>query len=84
MFIHVCFLCKYAVLDDSKERIYCPTCLEGRVPMMCRTVKGFFGKKKCNDECTHAKSAICRCQCGGANHGIKWRKDKHGSDNDGC
>lgn len=29
----------------------------------------------CGDHCWHAKELVCRCSCGGANHGILLKKD---------
>lgn len=34
-----------------------------------RVVKVSHSATPCDAKCTHATSAICNCQCGGANHG---------------
>jgi len=33
-------------------------------------VKVFITEQTCGDACWHAKEDICRCSCGGRNHGI--------------
>jgi hypothetical protein len=37
------------------------------------TVRGTVTSKACGAHCTDATSMTCKCECGGAQHGMAWR-----------
>jgi hypothetical protein len=44
-------------------------CREHKHPMKGRLIRGRFADVPCSDRCTLSESEICRCSCGGINHG---------------
>lgn len=40
-------------------------------PMVGRRVKARYSDVPCDDRCTHATGASCKCSCGGVNHGCE-------------
>lgn len=48
-------------------RVTCPSC--NRSPSIPRIEGTFNPDHKCDSRCTGAKGNVCRCSCGGANHG---------------
>ena len=45
-------------------------CRETRLPFMTRPTLSILTDATCGDACWHAREEVCRCSCGGRNHGI--------------
>lgn len=63
--------------DLGRVSIYCPSgCRHPNgnpVTMNTKTIKGTTTCKECSGRCYLSKSDVCRCACGGENHGKGWR-----------
>jgi hypothetical protein len=56
------------IAKDHKHSTWCASCGRG---MQLRSISALeVETTECNQSCTHAHGAVCRCSCGGRNHSV--------------
>lgn len=61
----------YCQDTDASEAIpYLVWCLAHHEPLRGKAIRAVRGEERCSDTCRQAAGTICRCECGGENHGM--------------